>query len=83
MNKKEKIFIILKESVISSVVKDIFTFFMFAGLLYFNHEVLAGSTIVDVLFILLVLLFLATKRSKRCFEGSKEEAIKFLSESEK
>lgn len=83
MNKNEKTYIVLSESVIDSVIKDVFTFLMFAGLLYFNHKILSGSTVVDILFILLVLMFLAAKRSKWCFEGSREEAIKFLSESEK
>lgn len=78
MNKNEKTYIVLSESVIDSVIKDVFTFLMFAGLLYFNHEMLSGSTVVDVLFILLVLMFLAAKRGKRYFEGSREEAVKFL-----
>lgn len=83
MNKNEKTYIVLSESVVDSVIKDVFTFLMFAGLLYFNHKILSGSTVVDVLFILLVLMFLAAKKSKGCFEGSREEIIKFLSESEK
>lgn len=78
MNKNEKTYIVLSESVIDSVIKDVFTFLMFAGLIYFNHEMLSGSTVVDVLFILLVLMFLAAKRGKRYFEGSREEAVKFL-----
>lgn len=82
MNKNKKTYIVLSESVAGSAIKDVFTFLIFAGLLYFNHKILSGSTVVDVLFILLVLMFLATKRSKRYFEGSREEAIKFLSESE-
>lgn len=83
MNKNEKTYIVLSESVVGSVIKDVFTFLMFAGLLYFNHKTLSGSTVVDVLFILLVLMFLAAKRNKGRFEGSREEAIKFLSEREK
>lgn len=83
MNKNEKTYIVISESVTKSVIKDVFTFLMFAGLLYFNHKVLSGSTLIDVLFILLVLMFLTAKRGKRYFEGSKEETIKFLSESKK
>lgn len=78
MNKNEKTYIVLSESVVDSVIKDVFTFLMFTGLLYFNHKVLSGSTVVDVLFILMVLMFLAAKRGKRYFEGSREEAVKFL-----
>ena len=51
---------------------------MFAGLLLFNHWFLGGSTIVDVMFIILTLGFLAGKYSKTRFEGTKEEIIKFL-----
>ena len=83
MNKNNKIFVIINETVLVSIAKDIFTFLMFAGVLYFNHAILSGSTVVDVLFILLVLMFLVTKKSGQCFEGTQEEAIKFLSESEK
>lgn len=83
MNKNNKIFVIINETVLASIIKDIFTFSIFAGLLYFNHKTLSGSTVVDVLFILLILMNLSVKRSKRCFEGTREEAIKFLSESEK
>ena len=83
MNKNEKTYIVLNESVVGSVIKDFFTFLMFAGLFYFNHKILSGSTVVDVLFILLAIMFLAAKRSKGRFEGSREEAIKFLSEREK
>lgn len=83
MNKNEKTYIVISESVVGSVIKDVFTFLMFAGLLYFNHKILSGSTVVDVLFILLVLMFLAAKKSGQRFEGTREEAIKFLSEREK
>ena len=53
---------------------------MFAGLLLFNHWFLGGSTVVDVMFIILTLGFLAGKHSKTRFEGTKEEVIKYLSE---
>lgn len=82
MNKNNRVFVIISETVLASIIKDIFTFLMFAGLLYFNHKILSGSTVVDVLFILLGLIFLAAKKDGQCFEGTREEAIKFLSESE-
>lgn len=82
MNKNHKIIVITGESVLNSIIKDTFTFLMFAGLLYFNHKILSGSTVVDVLFILMALVFLVAKKSEQYFEGTKEEAIKFLSESE-
>lgn len=72
-------YIVINESVIGSIIKDIVTFSMFAGLLLFNHWLLGGSTVVDVMFIILTLGFLAGKHSKTRFEGTKEEVIKFLS----
>ena len=83
MNKNNKIFVIINETVLASLIKDIFTFLIFTGLLYFNHKILSGSTVVDILFILLILMNLSVKKSGQCFEGTREEAIKFLSESEK
>lgn len=73
-------YIVINESVVGSVIKDIVTFLMFAGLLLFNHWLLGGSTVVDVMFIILTLGFLAGKHSKTRFEGTKEEVIKYLSE---
>ena len=73
-------YIVINESAMGSIVKDIVTFSMFAGLLLFNHWFLGGSTVVDVMFIILTLGFLAGKHSKTRFEGTKEEVIKYLSE---
>lgn len=73
-------YIVINESVMGSIIKDIVTFLMFAGLLLFNHWFLSGSTVVDVMFIILTLGFLAGKHSKTRFEGTKEEVIKYLSE---
>ena len=79
MDDKTK-YIVINESVMCSIIKDIVTFSMFAGLLLFNHWFLGGSTVVDVMFIILTLGFLAGKHSKTRFEGTKEEVIKYLSE---
>ena len=76
-NDKTK-YIVINESVIGSVIKDIVTFLMFAGLLLFNHHLLGGSTVVDVMFIILTLGFLAGKHSKTRFDGSMEEVIIYL-----
>lgn len=79
MDDKTK-YIVINESVMGSIIKDIVTFSMFAGLLLFNHWFLGGSTVVDVMFIILTLGFLVGKHSKTRFEGTKEEVIKYLSE---
>ena len=64
-------YIVINESVIGSIIKDIVTFLMFAGLLLFNHWFLGESTIVDVMFIILTLGFLAGKYSKTRLENEK------------
>lgn len=78
MNKKETQVIILSESVAASIIKDSITFFMFAGLMYFNHKVLSGSTFIDVLMIILGMLMLSSRKSSRVYNGSKQGAIKWL-----
>lgn len=71
--------IVIEESLIGSVIKDVFTFGMFAGLLYFNHEYLGGSTIIDLAFVICVIIFLLGRNSKAVHRfTSKKEAIKHL-----
>lgn len=72
--------IIIRETTAQSIVKDIGSFVMFAGLLYFNHKVLAGSTLIDVIFIIMVLLVLASINSGHVYRGNTDGAIKFLQE---
>lgn len=76
-------YIVINESVVGSVIKDIVTFLMFAGLLLFNHHLLGGSTVVDVMFIILTLGFLAGKHSKTRFTGTREEVINYLRNEER
>lgn len=73
-------YLVINESVIGSIIKDMVTFSMFAGLLMFNHHLLGGFTVIDVMFIILTLGFLAGKHGKTRFGGTKEEVIKYLSE---
>lgn len=76
-NDKTK-YIVINESVVGSIIKDVVTFSMFAGLLLFNHQFLSGSTVIDVLFITIVLFFLANKRTKHYLEGTREDIINYL-----
>lgn len=71
-------YIVINESVVGSIIKDIVTFSMLAGLLLFNHWLLGGSTVVDVMFIILTLGFLFGKHSKTRFTGTREEVINYL-----
>lgn len=75
-----KLVVILKESVIGSILKDIVTFLMFGGLMYFNHKVLSGNGWIDFLFIIFVFMWLTTLKSGQVFKGSRSEAIKWLQE---
>ena len=70
-------YIIIHQTITDSIVKDLATMIMFIGLMTFNHMSLGVSTIVDVLFIFLVLAFLSGKNNY-AFEGTKDEAIKYL-----
>ena len=82
MGQVEKYAVVIQESVIASVIKDAVTFVMFAGLMYFNHEYLAGSTWVDMAFILFVFLWLLGKGSKNVFKGNISDSIKWLQSKE-
>ena len=70
-------YIIIHQTITDSIVKDLATMIMFIGLMTFNHISLGGSTIIDILFIFLVLAFLSGKNNY-AFEGTKDEAIKYL-----
>jgi len=72
--------LVINESIIGSIIKDSFTFLMFAGLLYFNHKVLSGNAWIDFAFILMVLLFLIGRSQRSVFRGTKDQAIKHLKE---
>lgn len=72
--------IIVQESVVSSLIKDVATFVMFAGLMWFNHEYLNGNVLIDLSFILLIVLFLMSRSSSSVFKGTKKDAIKWLKE---
>ena len=78
MGKEQKLVVIVNESVVASLIKDIGTFLLFAGLLYFNHKYLSGNVIIDLLFIIVVILLLVGRNSESVFKGSKLDAIKWL-----
>lgn len=80
MDSQNKTIIILHERVLESIIKDVVTFLMFVGLMYFNHKVLAGSTVIDMLFIFMVITFIQAKGSKKLSFYTPKEAIKFLKE---
>ena len=83
MNEKpEKLAVVINETIIGSIIKDFVSFLMFGGLMYFNHAALNGNGWIDLAFILIVFLWLASRNSKSVFKGTKLEAIKWLQEKE-
>ena len=81
--RQEKLVVVIEESAVGSVIKDVFTFGMFGGLLWFNHQYLAGHILVDMLFIIIVMLFLSARASNSVFKGKPKDAIKYLTDKEK
>lgn len=77
---KKQYAVVVNETVAGSIIKDIASFAMFAGLMLFNHQYLNGSTLIDVIFILLIFLLLAARSSKSVFRGTTQEAIEWLKE---
>ena len=74
-------FIIVHETLRQSILSDIFTFCIIAGLLLFNHYLLSGNILIDLCFIFMawtVIISMGNKKTKRF--NTKEEAIKFLQE---
>ena len=74
-------FIIVHETLIQSILADIFSFLTIASLLLFNHYLLSGNALIDLCFMFMawiVMLSRGDKKMKRF--NTKEEAIKFLQE---
>lgn len=74
-------FIIVHETLIQSILADIFSFLMIALMLLFNHYLLGGNVLIDLCFMYMAWLVMVSigQRKTRRF-NTKEEAIKFLKE---
>jgi len=74
-------FIIVHETLIQSILADIFSFLMIASMLLFNHYLLGGNVLIDLCFMYMAWLVMVSigQRKTRRF-NTKEEAIKFLQE---
>ena len=74
-------FIIVHETLIQSILADIFSFLMIASMLLFNHYLLGGNVLIDLCFMYmawLVMVSIGPRKTRRF--NTKEEAIKFLQE---
>ena len=74
-------FIIVHETLLQSILADIFSFLTIALLLLFNHYLLGGNVLIDLCFMYMAWLVMVSigQRKTRRF-NTKEEAIKFLEE---
>lgn len=73
--------IIVHETLIQSILADIFSFTMIALLLLFNHYLLSANVLIDLCFIYmawLVMMSIGQRKTRRF--NTKEQAIKFLEE---
>nr|DAK98962.1 MAG TPA: protein of unknown function (DUF2188) [Caudoviricetes sp.] len=73
--------IIIHETLLQSILADIFSFSMIALMLLFNHYLLGGNVLIDLCFMYMAWLVMVSigQRKTRRF-NTKEEAIKFLKE---
>ena len=74
-------FIIVHETLLQSILADIFSFLTIASMLLFNHYLLSGNVLIDLCFIYmawLVMMSIGQRKTRRF--NTKEEAIKFLEE---
>jgi len=76
--KQEKLVVVLRESVVASLIKDAGTFLLFGGLMYFNHKVLSGNGWIDAIFILIVIIWLSSLNLSTVYKGNVEDTIEWL-----
>lgn len=77
---KNNVFIV-HETLMQSILADIFSFTMIALMLLFNHYLLGGNVLIDLCFMYmawLIMVSIGQKKTRRF--NTKEEAIKFLKE---
>lgn len=77
---KNNVFIV-HETLLQSILTDIFSFTMIALMLLFNHYLLGGNVLIDLCFMYmawLIMVSIGQKKTRRF--NTKEEAIKFLQE---
>lgn len=74
-------FLIVHETLIQSILADIFSFSMIAVMLLFNHCLLSGNVLIDLCFMYMAFVVMKSKGDKKIKRfNTKEEAIKFLQE---
>lgn len=73
--------IIVHETLLQSILADIFSFSMIALMLLFNHYLLGGNVLIDLCFMYMAFIVMKSKGNKKMKRfNTKEEAIKFLQE---
>nr|DAV00255.1 MAG TPA: ATP synthase subunit alpha [Caudoviricetes sp.] len=73
--------IIVHETLIQSILADIFSFLTIALLLLFNYYLLSGNVLIDLCFIFMAWIVMLSKGDKKMKRfNTKEEEINFLQE---
>ena len=73
--------IIVHETLMQSILADIFSFTMIALMLLFNHYLLSGNVLLDLCFMYMAFIVMKSKGNKKTKRfNTKEEVIKFLQE---
>lgn len=84
MEAKKNEILYFRESALQSIISDTFMFGGILGLMYFNHRVLNGSTFIDVIFILFMLLSAMGRMNKRYHRFSTWSELKeFINKEQK
>lgn len=78
---KEREIIYVRESLLQSILADVFTYAVFLGSFYFSYHFIGNYWFVNLLILLMVLIFISAKASGKVkkFTSSKE-LIKYLEE---
>jgi len=79
MNKKTIKIILLKESLIESILADIITFGFIVVVFFINYKFINSNNFVDVLLLFMFFVFVTSKGKAKKFY-SNEDAVKYIKE---
>ena len=75
MNNKDKIYIIVEQSSIATMIKNIVTFLMFIGTMYFNHKILSGNAWIDFVLICIIVSLVNDFKTYYKYRGDKNRGF--------
>lgn len=77
-SKPRKLVVIINESLLASIIKDTVSTGSMIGLMVINHRYLSGSAWIDGIFIIMIMVWIASFNSAEIYRGSKKGAIDWL-----